>query len=135
MKTKWLDVNRRHCGQVLLALSVGLGVPPQALAARGDVRLGLSLEPPTLDPTASPSASIGEMLYANVLEGLTVLDAQGQVAPRLASSWNWSANRLELELQLRPDVRFHDGRLLDANVVAWNLRRIIAPDSKNPQKK
>lgn len=126
-------LTRRRCHQALLALGAGWLLP--ALAARNDVRLGLLLEPPTLDITASPSASIGEMLYANVLEGLTVLDAQGRVAPRLASQWRWSADRLALDLSLRTDVHFHDGHAFDAEVAAHSLQRLIAPESKNPQKK
>lgn len=111
---------------------VGAGT---AWAARDDVRLGLTLEPPALDPTTVAAASIGEMLYANVLEGLTMLNAEGHVAPRLASRWVWSADRRQLDLYLQANVRFHDGRPFNAEVAAASLNRILAPDSKNPQKK
>ncbi|MBY0464659.1 MAG: hypothetical protein K2W33_06915, partial [Burkholderiales bacterium] len=82
----------------------------QAWAVRDDVRLGLTLEPPGLDPTTVAAAAVSEMVYANVLEGLTVLDAQGRIAPRLATTWTLSADRKQLDLTLRSGVRFHDAR-------------------------
>lgn len=122
---------RAWAGLVTLLLALqGL-----AWAARDDVRLGLTLEPPGLDPTTIAAASVGEMLYANVLEGLTVLDAQGRVAPRLATGWQLSPDRRQLELSLRQNVRFHDGRAFNAEVAAWSLNRILAADTRNPQKK
>jgi len=33
--------------------------------------MGMSLEPPHLDPTAGAAAAIDEVVYANVFEGLT----------------------------------------------------------------
>jgi len=107
----------------------------QAWAARDDVRLGLTLEPPSLDPTTVAAAAVGEMTYANVLEGLTVLDAEGRIAPRLATAWTLSADRKQLEFTLRSGVRFHDSRSFNAEVAAWAVGRMIAADSKNPQKK
>ncbi|GAB4090066.1 periplasmic substrate-binding domain-containing protein [Hydrogenophaga soli] len=119
----------------LVALWLSALVWTSAWAAREDLRLGLTLEPPSLDPTTVAAASIGEMLYANVFEGLTVLDAEGHIAPRLATSWVLSADRLQLDLYLRANVRFHDGRPFNAEVAAWSIQRILAADSKNPQKK
>jgi peptide/nickel transport system substrate-binding protein len=106
----------------------------QAWAARDDVRLGLTLEPPSLDPTTVAAAAVGEMTYANVLEGLTVLDAEGRIAPRLATAWTLSADRKQLEFTLRSGVRFHDSRSFNAEVAAWAVGRMIAADSKNPQR-
>jgi peptide/nickel transport system substrate-binding protein len=34
------------------------------------ITIGMQLEPPILDPTASPAAAISEILYGNVFEGL-----------------------------------------------------------------
>ena len=127
--TCWQGVCRRFAIGMLAVLCA------HAWGARDDVRLGLTLEPPSLDPTAVAAAAAGEMMYANVLEGLTVVDAEGRVAPRLATSWTLSADRRQLELQLRSGIRFHDARPFTAEVAAWNVNRLVAADSKNPQKK
>lgn len=132
----WPDVGNGWHRAVRCVLLLGvLWGASHTWAARDDVRLGLTLEPPALDPTTVAAAAVGEMVYANVLEGLTVLDAEGRIAPRLATSWSLSADRKQLDLNLRTGVRFHDGRPFNAEVAAWAVNRIIAVDSKNPQKK
>ncbi|GAB4217215.1 MAG: ABC transporter substrate-binding protein [Rhodoferax sp.] len=127
------DAHRRHLLQALGALSA-LSFAPWARAERTDVRLGLPLEPPLLDPTRTPSASVGEMLYANLFEGLTILNAKGRVAPRLATAWTLSDDRRQIDFKLRSDVVFHDGKPFTAQSAAWALQRLINPESKNPQR-
>ncbi|GGC05871.1 ABC transporter substrate-binding protein [Marinobacterium zhoushanense] len=102
---------------------------------RDDIRVGIQLEPPVLDPTITAAAAAGEITYCNVLEGLTVVDAEGRIAPRLAESWRLSSDGLTYEFNLQDDVRFHDGSHFNAEVAAFSLNRIIARDSHNPQKK
>ena len=43
--------------------------------------------------------------------------------PGLAQSWSVSADGLTWTFNLRPGVRFHDGTALDADAVAFNIRR------------
>jgi len=123
---RWL----RH-GLCLLMCLAAVGA--QA-AMRDDIRLAMQLEPPLLDPTATPSASAGEITYANVFEGLTVIDGQGQIRPRLSTAWTVSPDGLTYEFALREGVRFHDGKPFNAQVAAFSLGRILQADSKNPQK-
>ena len=106
-----------------------------AVAARDSIRLGMQLEPPALDPTMTASASAGEITYCNVLEGLTVIDGEGHLQPRLATSWVRSEDGLRYDFVLRTDARFHDGKPFNAQIAAYSLKRLIAPDSENPQKK
>lgn len=119
----------------LAALLCGLLLCLPAWAVRDTVRLGVQLEPPMLDPTLTAAATAGEIVYANLLEGLTVIDAKGRVAPRLATEWVRAPDGLSYTFTLRRGVRFHDGKAFDAGVAAASLRRILAPDSRNPQKK
>ena len=123
----------RLLGALLLALVVLFAVRP-AFAARDDLRLGVQLEPPVLDPTVTSSASAGEITYANVLEGLTVMDGEGRLRPRLAIDWTRSEDGLSYLFRLRRDVLYHDGKAFDAHSAASSLRRIIDPGSANPQK-
>src|SRR5919106_4304893 len=55
----------------------------------------------------------------NVFEHLIEVDPQGQLAPRLATSWQWLDDRT-LEIKLRPGVKFHNGELLNAEIVKLN---------------
>ncbi|GGH14179.1 ABC transporter substrate-binding protein [Alsobacter metallidurans] len=107
---------------------------PVLAAARKDVIIGVRLEPPHLDPTAGAAAAIGEIVYANVFEGLTRVDRTGATKPALAESWTISEDGKTYTFKLRAGVTFHDGAPFDATVAKYNLDRARAPDSVNPQK-
>jgi len=73
-------------GCALLSALV-LAMLPDFAPAAGSVTVGMQLEPPILDPTASPAAAISEALYGNLFEGLVQFAADGSVLPQLAGSW------------------------------------------------
>jgi len=103
-------------------------------AARDDLVLGMTLEPPHLDPTAGAAGAIDEVTYANVFEGLTRIDAAGAVVPALAESWTVSDDGLTYTFHLREGVRFHDGTDFDSADVRYAFERAMAPESVNAQK-
>ncbi len=107
---------------------------PSAEAARSDIVVGIRLEPPHLDPTASAAAAIDEVVYANLFEGLTRIDKEGAVVPGLAESWSISDDGKIYTFKLRPGVSFHDGSAFDANDVKFSLDRARAENSTNAQK-
>jgi ABC-type transport system substrate-binding protein len=55
----------------------------------------------------------------NVFEHLVELDKDGNLVPRLATSWQWLDDRT-LEMTLRQGVTFHNGELFDAEIVKLN---------------
>ncbi len=105
-----------------------------AWAAKNSLTLGMVLEPPHLDPTAGAAAAIDEVVYANVLEGLTRIDSQGAVQPGLAESWTVSDDGLVYTFTLRRGVSFHDGTAFDSADAVFSLERAMAADSVNAQK-
>jgi peptide/nickel transport system substrate-binding protein len=117
-----------------MAAALALATSSAALAARTDLTLGLVLEPPHLDPTASAAAAIGEVTYANIYEGLTRIDDSGKIQPDLAESWTVSDDGTVYTFKLRSGVKFHDGSAFDAKDVKFTLDRARAKDSVNPQK-
>ncbi len=56
-----------------------------------------------------------------------------ELVPGLAKEWSLSQDGRVLDLQLREDVRFHDGSQMDAAAVVTNLSRILASDSQDAQ--
>lgn len=102
--------------------------------AENVLRVGVQLEPPNLDPTSGAAAAIDEVVYANLFEGLTGISQSGEVIPRLATNWGFSADGTELVFKLRRDVRFHDGTTFDAYDVEFTFKRLLAADSSNAQK-
>jgi len=99
-----------------------------------ELRLAITLEPPTLDPTINTSASIQKVTYQNIFEGLTKIDSLNQIQPSLASSWKIDKTGLIYTFRLRKTVYFHDGTLLTATIVKSSLERMISPNSINPIK-
>ncbi|PBB21270.1 ABC transporter substrate-binding protein [Mesorhizobium sp. WSM4313] len=119
---------------ILAAAMLSLAAATSAFAARTDLTLGIVLEPPHLDPTAGAAAAIGEVTYANVFEGLTRIDDNGQVQSGLAESWAVSDDGKVYTFKLHSGVKFHDGSAFSADDVKFSLDRARAKDSLNPQK-
>jgi peptide/nickel transport system substrate-binding protein len=116
-------------GVAALVLSAGA-----ALAQSTEVRIGVALEPPALDPTAGAAEAIDIVVYQNVFEGLTRIDQTGAVQPDLAESWAVSDDGLTYTFKLHDGVTFHDGSTFDADDVKFTFDRILADDSVNAQK-
>lgn len=117
-------------GGAALLLAAGTA----ALAARTDLVVGVVLEPPHLDPTASAAAAIDEIVYANLFQGLTRVGRNGEVEPSLAESWEVSEDGKVYTFKLHTGVKFHDGTDFDAEDVKFTLDRARAEDSTNAQK-
>lgn len=135
-----MPLTRRDFACSTLAHAVPLVgmVAPAAVHAQGVQRaiaVSLSLEPPTLDPTMAASASIGEVVHYNVLEGLTKIEENGTVSPLLAKAWTRSYDGKTYTFVLRQDVLFHDGAPFDARAVKFSFERAKAPESTNKARK
>ncbi len=122
--------------RLFLALATCVaGLVPLQLQAAGDhLNMGVVLEPPHLDPTAGAAAAIDEVVYANVFEGLTRIDRNGEVKPGLAASWKVSDDGKTYRFTLQEGVKFHDGSAMDSADVLFSIERAIATDSVNAQK-
>ena len=64
-------------GLIFVAMLIGAF---QSQAAKTHLNMGMVLEPPHLDPTAGAAAAIDEVVYANVFEGLTRINRNGEVS-------------------------------------------------------
>ena len=70
----------------------------------------------------------------NVFEHLVEIDKDGQLVPRLATSWRWLDDRT-LEMSLRQGVTFHNGEVFDAEIVKLNWEentRLQQPHRSGP---
>jgi len=114
-----------------LALALTSGLTGLAMAQPTEVRIGVALEPPMLDPTAGAAEAIDIVVYQNIFEGLTRIDDNGSVQPGLAESWTVSEDGLTYTFKLHDGVTFHDGTSFDADDVKFTFERILAEDSTN----
>jgi ABC-type transport system substrate-binding protein len=89
---------------------------------RGDTLTWGWFLPSTWDPVTS---AIGNDVHALALvyEGITEVDAKGQVQPGLAESWTYAEDGRSVTFHLRPGLTFSDGAKLDAAAVKASLER------------
>jgi len=129
--------SRRHLFGAAGALATLSVFGTDALAqgpAKDRLVVGMSLEPPVLDPTKNAAAAIREVTTPSIFEALGRIDRTGAVGPGLAESWNVSEDGKEYVFKISQGVKFHDGEALDASVVKFTRDRLFAPDSTAPAK-
>lgn len=128
-------LSRRHVLGAASALAATGAFGPDLWAqARDRVVIGMSLEPPVLDPNKNAAAAIREITYQNIFESLARIDRTGAIGPGLAESWTIAPDGLVYTFKLRTGVKFHDGEALDASVVKFAIDRLFAADSAVPGK-
>ena len=93
-------------------------------ARSADLRLALAVEPDSIDPHIHNFGG-NKAFMPNLFETLTVIDANGRLAPNLATAWTLE-NDTTWDINLRPDVTFSDGTKLTADDVAFTLKRVSA---------
>jgi peptide/nickel transport system substrate-binding protein len=131
-----MTLDRRTFSGLMTGLPLALALPHAAAQRpRDQLVIGMTLEPPGLDPTIAPAAAIGEIVHYNIFEGLTKIAPDGAVTPLLAESWSHTPDGKTYTFQLRKGVTFSDGKPFDANAVKFSFDRARAPTSTNKAKK
>lgn len=67
-------------------------------------------------------------ILTSFFDSLVAYDSQMNYIPALAESWVVSDDARTWTFTLRPDIKFHHGRPVDAEAVAYSLRRMARPD-------
>ena len=130
-------LNRRTLLTSAALATVPLALPQAALAqGRKDAMvIGMTLEPPGLDPTAGAAAAIAEIVQYNILETLTKINADGSVSPLLAESWEISPDLRTYTFKLRRGVKFQNGEPFNAQAVKFSFDRAGGEKSTNKDKR
>jgi peptide/nickel transport system substrate-binding protein len=92
-----------------------------APVAGGTLRIGRSGDFLHFDPFFAITVNLP--MYRQLYNTLVTYDAELNVQPQLAESWEFSEDRLTLTFALRPGVTFHNGRELTADDVVQNIER------------
>jgi peptide/nickel transport system substrate-binding protein len=89
-------------------------------ASGGTLRYAHPYGPSRFDPHRS---TVGQDIrtFAPVYDRLIHYDTAGEFIPGLATSWTFSDDGLQLELELREGVTFHDSQPFDAAAVKSNI--------------
>ena len=117
----------RPSRRFLLALMLGaaaLGAQAQTL------RVGLAEDPDVLDPTLARSF-VGRVVFTALCDKLVDITPELDIAPQLATQWQWVDGNQGLILKLRQGVKFHDGEPLDAAAVKFSIERHLNMPGSN----
>jgi ABC-type transport system substrate-binding protein len=102
-----------------------------ACADRGDsptLNYYFTYDPRSLDPGLSTDVPTGEVVSL-LFDNLTQFDADAQLVPGLARSWETDASGRVYTFHLRQGATFHDGRPIKAGDARASMLRALAPGS------
>jgi peptide/nickel transport system substrate-binding protein len=85
----------------------------------------------TLDPQKTTLLVAHEICW-QIYDSLVYIDEAGTVHPGAATEWTFSEDNLTLTFNLRPDVKFHDGTPLEAQIVKDTVARMVDPATASP---
>lgn len=118
----------RCAGAAAFGVALVIGTAKAADPVRGGVlTASVTSEPKSLDPLFGNAPSIDTQILTQIYDSLVRISAEGPIKPLLAESFTFSPDGMALTFKLRRGVTFHDGTPLDAEAVAFNLRRLTTP--------
>jgi peptide/nickel transport system substrate-binding protein len=100
----------------LLIASTGIA------SAQTTLRIGLAEDPDILDPTLARTY-VGRIVFASFCDKLFDIDEKLNVVPQLALGYEIAPDGLAMTINLRPNVKFHDGEKFDAEAAKYSLDR------------
>ena len=103
-------------------IAAGLLLASSPVAAQTTLRIGLAEDPDVLDPTLARTY-VGRIVFASLCDKLFDIDDKLNIVPQLALSHETSEDGKTVTIKLRPGVKFHDGRTMDADAVKASLER------------
>jgi len=107
------------------------GVHAQPAEGKQELKIAYPVDVPSWDPT-SVTYPPGQSLYKAVFDSPLFMDGNLQVQPRQIQSWRWQDASEQhpagtrLEVNLRPDIVFHDGSPLTAHDLKFTFDRALA---------
>lgn len=128
-------MKRRDFALTLPAVATLAQLPAFAQSRRDAIVLGMTLEPPGLDPTAGAASAIAEIVHYNVLEPLTKINSDGSISPLLAERWEISPDLRTVTFFLRKGVKFSNGEPFNAATVKYAFERAAGEKSTNKDKR
>ena len=102
---------------------------PPAPRRGGAAVVHLDYEPPHLNLFLQEDFWISRLVLNHIQESLVRIDGRtGKLHPHLATAWDYSKDGLELTLNIRKDVTFHDGHPFDVDDVKFTFEVLMDPE-------
>jgi peptide/nickel transport system substrate-binding protein len=128
---------KRATALLLLPVLLGMATTAGATGTREVeskqiLDFALSGDPDTLDPHAT-SGTLTFQVLRSLYDTLVEPDAEGNIMPALAESWEISDDYLTWTLTLRESVLFHNGDTLTSDDVRATLERVLDEEIASPK--
>lgn len=92
------------------------------------LRINLGTYPDIIDP--QKSSFVNEIAHLQLIyEGLTRLDPDLNTVAGAAEKWEYSEDAAQVVFTLRPDLKYSDGSVLNAERFAYAIKRNIDPET------
>jgi oligopeptide transport system substrate-binding protein len=101
---------------------------PSIAQAQITYHRGNSADPETLDPHKTSTVYEAHILR-DMLEGLVIHNAKGEISPGVAESWASSADGMVYTFKLRQNAKWSNGDPVKASDFAFAYRRIMNPET------
>jgi ABC-type transport system substrate-binding protein len=121
---------RRLVASLVLLVLLGACSGPTGATSDRPARI-LTGAPTSLDPAVQGDAG-SAAISAQLFESLTAFDANLELRPALAESWQFAADGHQIRFQLRSGVTFSDGSPIRASDVVESWLRLIDPQQPSP---
>jgi peptide/nickel transport system substrate-binding protein len=109
---------------VLPILTVGALLCAAPATAKTVLTLNITQTFETIDP-AKITDYTDYLGAVNLYDGLTHVDPDGKIIPRLAQSWDVAKDGLSVTFHLKPDAKFQDGSPVTAKDVVYSVKRLM----------
>jgi ABC-type transport system substrate-binding protein len=97
----------------------------------GTLVAAAEIDPVAIDPhTGSNFSSV--QAYDHMYESLTMYDEKTNIVPALATSWEITNGGKTYTFKLRPNVKFHNGQVMNAEDVKYSIDRVLDPKTASP---
>lgn len=108
------------------------GGPVARRGASPELKVAIT-DPGSLDP-AKIRTGAAALVVKQLCDSLVGFDPRtGALKPGLARSWTVSPDARKVTFQLRPGIRFHNGRQMVAEDIRYSLSRMASPQTASPQ--
>jgi len=109
------------------------GSPAQA-AGKTTLTIAFNVNLPSFDPTSGPSAvnPTIQAIYRSVFDQYIGQKPDLAFEPGLITAWGWNDDKSKLWMDVRKDVKWHDGSPLTPEDIVWSLERAGKKDGTNP---
>lgn len=114
------------CGIMTAALGCGSSSKTENTEKKDTVTIALSADVSSLDMHKALGTQTSSVCF-NIFDGLTRIDADGKLLPLLAESYK-PINDTTWQFKLRKNVKFTNGENFNANVVKFNIERMLNKD-------